>query len=71
MQAPLGATWARVRVRSLEQAKSARFVLHCVQLAPQLVYTTYAYKKMFTLNEQAEMDTCFAVTGETGRKLIN
>ncbi|KAF4524231.1 hypothetical protein B566_EDAN012199 [Ephemera danica] len=60
---PDDATWAVLRLRTTQHDKNSRFVLHCVQLRPQLVCKTLEFHKMVNLAQQLESVQGFPVKG--------
>ncbi|XP_059484190.1 tripeptidyl-peptidase 2 isoform X2 [Neocloeon triangulifer] len=63
VQVPEDATWAVLRLKARKDTKNSRFVLHCVQLRPQLVCKTQEFHKMVSISQQSEAVHGFPVKG--------
>jgi len=52
-----------LRLKAGKEAKAGRFILHCVQLRPQLVCKSQEFHKMVSISQQAEVTHGFPVRG--------
>lgn len=50
-----------LRLHARKETKSSRFILHCVQLRPQLVCKSQEFHKMVSLSQQGEVTQGFPV----------
>ncbi|XP_064639092.1 tripeptidyl-peptidase 2-like isoform X2 [Lineus longissimus] len=60
---PEGATWAVLEVKSNDENKRARFVMHTLQVEPRSQYKTYELHKYATLSDYGETQQAFSVLG--------
>lgn len=60
---PDKATWAVIRLQSVDKDKSGRFVIHCLQLRPKLVCKTLECHKVVNVTAQSEVVQGFPVRG--------
>ncbi|XP_021931036.1 tripeptidyl-peptidase 2 [Zootermopsis nevadensis] len=60
---PDEATWAVLQLQCVEKDKSGRFVLHCLQLRPNMVCKTLECHKMVNVSSQSEVIQGFPVRG--------
>ncbi|XP_077987332.1 tripeptidyl-peptidase 2-like [Glandiceps talaboti] len=67
---PVGATWAEFTLASQEKKKTARFVIHSIQIQPQTAYRTNEYYKFITLPELAESTHAFSVKGGATLEIV-
>ncbi|XP_065343517.1 tripeptidyl-peptidase 2 isoform X3 [Cloeon dipterum] len=63
VQVPDDATWGVLRLKARKDTKNSRFVLHCVQLRPQLMCKTQEFHKMVSISQQSEATHGFPVKG--------
>ncbi|KAH9512673.1 tripeptidyl-peptidase II Tpp2, partial [Bulinus truncatus] len=66
---PFGASYAVLKLISLDTEKSGRFFIHTLQISPQSAYKDYEYSKIVTLSEQGEGTYAFSVLGDCTMEL--
>ncbi|XP_039278356.1 tripeptidyl-peptidase 2 isoform X2 [Nilaparvata lugens] len=60
---PDDVSWAVLTLKGLEEDKTERFVIHCVQLKPKTSCSTFEFHKMVTVSSQTACELRFQVQG--------
>lgn len=63
VEVPDDVSWAVLTLKGLEEDKSERFVIHCLQLRPKTSSSTFEFHKMVTVSSQAACELRFQVQG--------
>ncbi|XP_013068571.2 tripeptidyl-peptidase 2-like isoform X1 [Biomphalaria glabrata] len=61
---PFGASYAVLKLVSLDAEKSGRFLIHTLQISPQTAYKDHEFSKIVTLLERGEGIYAFSVLGD-------
>ncbi|CAL1545565.1 unnamed protein product, partial [Lymnaea stagnalis] len=61
---PYGASYAVLKITSLDVEKSGRFLIHTLQISPQTAYKDHEFSKFVTISERGEGSYAFSVLGD-------
>ncbi|XP_059163051.1 tripeptidyl-peptidase 2-like isoform X2 [Physella acuta] len=66
---PFGASYATLKLNSLDNEKNGRFLIHTIQISPQTAYKKYEFSKFVTISEKGEAVYAFSVMGDSTLEL--